>query len=235
MWYGGANIDGPELAKIGFAFSADGVIWTQLPASTSPFFEAGFVLQAGYTGPGDNGVTSDPVVLKENIIFHMWYNNWVSGGVILISQAISSDSIKWPRSPRVPVLRYTPGTWEVVGLGLLQGNVAQCTVLWDEDSSRFWMWYGSFDNSGELAYEGTGFCTFADGITWYIFQEAVFKPSPSCPGEQRGVLPSPTVILRGLLLHVHYGGITLDGRIVTNHAMARLEDARRAVTTKMPK
>lgn len=213
MWYGGSSTDAPNLTKIGYATSPDGVSWTRLEASASPFGQEGLVMTPSNALPGDFAIVAEPSVIKRGGRFEMWYSSW-DGDALVISHATSPDGIAWTKNERNPVLRHTPEAWEAGGLGVA-GTVAQPTVAWD--GARYLMWYGSFDDRGLLTYTGIGFASSLDGVVWTKSPRPVLVPLAQAPGEQVGIGTGPTVLLDDGTLHIWYGSVDEGFRRVINH------------------
>jgi len=205
MWYGGADLLAPDVVdSMGYAYSEDGISWTRLPAAQSPFGKDGLVLEPGIVN-GDAGVVSDPTVLKVGSIYHVWYNSFGSGDSLYISHATSPDGINWNRDPENPVLSPTE-IWEGKGTGTIAADVSHPSVLWD--GSEYKMWYGSFDSTDFVRYDGIGFATSADGSIWTKYNaNPIFTPDLTKPGEQIGISSGPGVVLVGSEYHLFYCAI----------------------------
>lgn len=215
MWYGGSDSKNPNLTKIGYAYSPDGLSWTRLPADESPYGQTGLVIVPGNKSPGDYAVVAEPSVLLRDGVFHNWYSSW-DGEALVISYAFSKDGIHWTKHKNNPVLRHTPGSWESGGLGL-DGTVAQPTVLWNPASALYIMWYGAFDNRGKLTYSGLGCATSKDGVTWQKLDEPVLIANNS-KGEETGIGTGPFVLYHSNVYHMWYGSVDSGFNRVINYA-----------------
>jgi hypothetical protein len=119
--------------QIGLATSADGTSFTRLPASQSPYGEAGLVLEGVDAFPGMTGVTdgtvADPEIAWDGTTFHLFFSSMpVSSSytplAFGISHATSTDGIHWTPSAGNPiaalsgskgssVVRDADGSWEM--------------------------------------------------------------------------------------------------------------------------
>lgn len=221
MWYGGSNATDPNLTKIGYAYSHDGISWTRLHSSESPHKKDGLVMIPENKSPGDYAVVAEPSVLLKDGTFHMWYSSW-DGNALVISYAFSSDGINWTKHYNNPVLRHTPDSWESGGLGI-DGTVAQPTVLWNDRTSCYMMWYGSFDNRGMLTYTGIGFASSKDGVTWTKLENPVLIPN-SGKGEENGIGTGPFVLLKDNVCYMWYGSVDSSFDRVINYATMSQHD-----------
>ncbi len=205
MWYGGADSLAPNVVdSMGYAYSHNGINWTRLPAAQSPFGQDGLVLEPGLVD-GDAGVVSDPTALKIGSTYHVWYNSFGSGDSIYISHATTPDGINWTRDVSNPILSPTV-PWENYGTGTISADVSHPTVMWD--GSQFQMWYGSFDSTIFVRYDGIGYASSPDGTNWIKdVSNPVFTPDLSKPGEQIGMSSGPSVVLVGNTYHLFYCAI----------------------------
>jgi predicted GH43/DUF377 family glycosyl hydrolase len=220
LWYGGASDAEPDLTKIGFACSPDGINWTRLPRNESPYSQDGLVLIPENVSPGDMGVVSDPTVLIVNNAYYMWYNSFGEEELV-ICFAVSDDGIHWTKSEANPVLHGTPGTWEGEGPSGPDGfpcNVVHPSVSYNSDTGLFTMWYGSFSDTG-LLYTGIGSAESLDGVTWSkSSHNPLLVPEKNASGEELGLVPAPCVIESDGIFHLYYGGYDKSGTMKINHA-----------------
>lgn len=218
MWYGGANSSGPDLTKIGYAYSADGKSWTRVAESESPHGEAGLVLMPGST-IGDAGVVSDPAAVKRGNTFYLWFTSFGARDDLLISMATSTDGVSWKKHSDNPVLE-PDQAWESGGPGMITEDVSHPTVL-DRDSV-FSMWYGSFDSTDNETYTGIGYATSTDGVDWSKRSDnPVFNPATTSPGEEIGISTGPAVVLVDGTYHLYYCAANADDLRVINHATSQ--------------
>lgn len=205
MWYGGADSLAPDVVdSMGYAYSYNGINWTRLPAAQSPFGQDGLVLEPGFTN-GDAGIVSDPAALKVGSTYHVWYNSFGSGDSLYISHVTSLDGINWTRDSSNPVLSPTE-TWENYGTGTISADVSHPTVRWD--GVQFQMWYGSFDSTIFMRYDGIGYATSPEGTIWTKdVGNPIFTPDFAEPGEQFGISTGPSVVMVGNTYHLFYCAI----------------------------
>lgn len=222
MWYGGSNKRNPNLTKIGYVYSADGISWIRLPAEDSPYGKEGLVMIPSNKSPGDYAVVAEPSVVKKDGIFNMWYSSW-DGDALVISYATSSDGIDWTKFFGNPVLRHTKKTWEAGGLGL-EGTVAQPTVIWDDKESLYKMWYGSFDRTDMQTYTAIGYAFSKDGISWTKLPQPVFTHPRNSKGEKIGISTGPCVLLKDDIFYLWYAGVDIHYKRVINYAIMHRED-----------
>ena len=144
MWYTGDD-DSSTRHKIGYATSADGIVWVKYPENP--------VLDPGASGTWDDYAVSDPTILFDGTSYQMWYNGY-DGSNFRIGYATSSDGILWNKHLDNPVLDVgANGTWD-------DYYVHGPTVLFD--GTVYQMWYAGYDGSNYRI----GYATSSDGILW---------------------------------------------------------------------
>jgi predicted GH43/DUF377 family glycosyl hydrolase len=140
MWYTGGSKD-----RIGYATSADGIVWEKHPGNP--------VLDLGANGTWDDYYVGWSTVLFDGANYRMWYTGY-DGSNYKIGYATSTDGIVWVKHPDNPVLDFGPsGTWD-------DAYVGNPTVLFD--GKKYQMWYNGNDGSNGRI----GYATSADGIVW---------------------------------------------------------------------
>jgi len=140
LYYSGApiatqTVNGSAVTwyQIGLATSADGTTFTRLPASQSPYGEAGLVLKGvdalpGMTGVAD-GTVADPEIASDGTTLHLFFSSMPVDSTYTplafgISQATSTDGIHWTPASGNPiaalsgskgpsVVRDADGSWEM--------------------------------------------------------------------------------------------------------------------------
>jgi DNA-binding transcriptional ArsR family regulator len=122
MWYSGLNWSHTE---IGYATSADGVIWTKYP--TNPIFTE------GAPGEWDGVDVGHFTVANVSGGYHAWYDG-DDGSNWNIGHATSTDGLHWARDPGNPVIPYGGSIWE-------SASTIDPFVLYD--GAAFRIWYGS--------------------------------------------------------------------------------------------
>lgn len=120
MWYSAGLSSGGYTGGIGYATSADGLIWEK-DATRNP------VLSLGNSGEWDAVFTWAPRVLILDKLYYMWYGGINMGNVRKVGLATSTDSGKtWTKHLDNPVLSPTPGTWDAQavqdGFVMLRGD-----------------------------------------------------------------------------------------------------------------
>jgi predicted GH43/DUF377 family glycosyl hydrolase len=142
MWYSG--YDGTTM-QIGYATSADGVVWNRHAANP--------VLNVGASGVWDAEGVSSPSVLHDGTQYHMWYSGY-DGTSMRIGYATSADGVVWEKHAQNPVLDVeTGGAWDAEG-------VSSPTVL--VDGTGYAMFYTGSDGD----HTRIGYATSADGVLW---------------------------------------------------------------------
>ena len=130
--------------------SSDGIRWSEPPQVVlGPRKETGW-----------EDVINRPFVLKREDGYHMWYTGQVKPGAkdghSWIGYATSPDGVTWKRMSDKPVLSFDQ-PWEL--------NIAvMCpSVIWDEQTKLFQMWYSGGEQNEPNA---VGYATSPDGLTW---------------------------------------------------------------------
>jgi hypothetical protein len=141
-WYGGwrgdYNHNIPNLVKLGYATSIDGVNWTKHP--DNPIYDETWI--------------EDICVVKHDGTYYMYAEDeYTDGGNhVHIVLYTSTDGISWTKHG--PVLQRDGDGWE-------QHEVAT-PVVWKEDGSWFMLYEGiGSETAGQI-----GLATSADGINW---------------------------------------------------------------------
>ena len=128
-------------------------------------------------GPTSTGWEDDinrPVVVNHDGTYHMWYTGQFNGHSS-IGYATSKDGLAWERRDK-PVLE-ADQAWEKVAV--------MCpTVLWDEKSHQFRMWFSGGD---QYEPDAIGYATSSDGIHWKKNQGPIFEADHKNRWEQHKV------------------------------------------------
>ena len=102
MWYEG--VPGGNRASVGYATSADGLVWTKRATPVMTPSEA-------WEG-GPQGETSPEAILFENGTYKLWYHGY-QNGIRRIGYATSPDGIVWTKFAGNPVVNVgTAGAWD---------------------------------------------------------------------------------------------------------------------------
>ncbi len=131
MWYNG--YDGATAGRIIYAESADGIIWTNVQ----------LVIDLGAEGYYDTTWTSNPAVIKDNLLYKMWYQGSNADGRRIL-YAESSDGITWTDFQLAVDINNVPGKDT--------NRVTSPSVISDLGVGK--MWYAGWD---------------AGDTTWRIF------------------------------------------------------------------
>lgn len=152
-------------ASIALVESSDGVHW-------SP---PRIVLAPGPQGSWQEEVNR-PSVIKHAGQYHMWYTGQDKTNS-RVGYATSADGVSWTRVGDGPVL--TPDqSWE-------KAAVMTPSVLYDQPSGQFRMWYAAGD---QYEPDAIGLATSSDGRRWTKYvANPVFKPGPAGAWDQSKV------------------------------------------------
>ena len=138
LWYT-AYFNGP----IGYAYSQDGISWTKHQSNP--------VLEKGLPGSWDNSDIVQPVVIRDDSLFKMWYLG-TNGSKGRIGYATSTDGANWTKYVGNPVMDVGPaGSWESI-------NVVPQSVHFD--GTTYHLTYFGFPGPG------IGYASSLDGIHW---------------------------------------------------------------------
>lgn len=157
--------------------SADGITWTEPRLVLEPRPETGW-----------EDDVNRPTVIYRDGVHHMWYSGQTAGrtfdsdtwtdvylqastnteGRSAIGYAVSADGYTWERRD-TPVLE-ARAPWEKQSL--------MCpTVLWDEPSRRYRLWYSG---GGWFEPDALGYAESSDGVDWTRpHDRPVFGPEPA--------------------------------------------------------
>ena len=185
MWFtAGAQAEFPY--NIGFAWSDDGISWnvhTSNPVLTST------------PGSWDAYMVFDPLVIRENGQYKMWYAGIETTALLTkIGYATSTDGINWTKHPD-PVLLAGTASWE-------SAAVSHPSVM--PYSNGYKMWYsGSATGASESAF---GYATSTDGINWQ--KDTLNNPvlTSGAIGQWDRLVYGPEVLYIGNLYYMFYTG-----------------------------
>ncbi|MDP8287816.1 MAG: T9SS type A sorting domain-containing protein, partial [Candidatus Electryonea clarkiae] len=147
MWYVGT--DDNFIYSIGYAFSTDGVNWTE--------YEENPVLERSGNAWDLRGVYM-PYVIKNGDTYEMWYNGQITTNPYTqrIGYASSEDGVNWTAFDENPVLNVgNTGEWNTI--------MVQMPVV-DFDGELYRMWFGGSNN----AIYKIGFAISEDGTDWTV-------------------------------------------------------------------
>ena len=103
MWYSAG--DQNESLAIGHAVSCDGVNWNR--THEVPIFIPDNLFQ------WEQERVSCPSVVSNGEFFYMFYDGFLYANSSAIGIARSKDGVSnWERSPRNPIIKSTPGSWD---------------------------------------------------------------------------------------------------------------------------
>jgi len=153
--------------SVALATSDDGIHWSEPRICVAP----------RPTPQGWEDKIGRPSVVKVGSIYHMWYTGQYKGGqpdgTSDIFHAVSEDGVTFVRTSDKPVLSATE-VWEK--------QAVMCpSVLWDEKTHMFRMWY-----SGGEQYEpnAIGYAESQDGLVWHKSAlNPIFVADPSSSWE----------------------------------------------------
>ncbi len=227
LYYSGGNSStcstgGAPCYEIGLAFSPDGKAFSRLPASESPYGEAGLVLRGEQALPEVTGmalgIVADPtLVLEPDGTFRMWMSSAAfdpSGNALAfgIAHAASADGIHWTPTPGNPLATLRRS-------GELSSG-QQPSVLWNPAKQRYEMWFTN-DRPGDTArvpatmFQAFGFwhATSTDGIRWEpeYGDEPDFRWDAAYPGERWGLLTGVHVMLHDGQYRLYYAAWSSTG------------------------
>ena len=209
LWYAGDN---GSSRGIGCAKSDDGVAWEKYPDNP--------VLSDGIGDTWDGDFVTQPSVLHDGTMFHMWYAGY-DGTNMRIGYATSDDGVNWTKNAANPVLDLgESGAWDSTG-------VSNPFVL--HDGTQYCMWYTGYDGTNMRI----GYATSDDGVAW----SGVLWNKHDNPvldlGESGSwdsvVISSPTVVLENDVFQMWYAGYDGDnltiGYATSSDGMAWTKDA----------
>lgn len=203
MWYTGTGPEPGYENAIGFAKSADGVIWNRYGSTP--------VLSKGESGSWDANSVMFPSVIRDGG-FKMWYAGSGSGPR-QIGLATSTDGFTWIKYGSNPVFLANPGsTWN-------ESRLSNPTVL--KVGSTYMMWYSTV----LTPLGGIGLATSTDGITWNRY-----AGNPVISGGSGGwddTVFAPYVIFDGCWYHMWYSGANTGGEVIYQIGYARSPDGMR--------
>jgi len=184
MWFmasSGVNLPNWRPYLVGFAVSSDLVNWSVHPDP---------VLQPD-PGAWDETAADDPMVIRENGTYKMWYAGWSqtnpSGG---IGYATSDDGINWTKYANNPVWLAGTDTWEA------GGRTDPDVILVPEEGYK--MWYSGWNQGWETRTIGYAFSE--DGINWQNNQQdnPVLVPGLEGEWDNENVCAPEVLLINGI-------------------------------------
>jgi predicted GH43/DUF377 family glycosyl hydrolase len=155
----------------------------------SPNLESGWtaysgnpVLTAGAFGEWDQNHVGNPIVIKDEDIYKMWYAGTGGDGIEQIGYATSKDGFTWTKYAHNPVLKPNYKTWE-------EGGVFGPYVIKEEDTYK--MWYSGWV---EPVAGGIGYAISQDGINWIKSSENPVLESGASDSWDQAIVACPVVI-----------------------------------------
>lgn len=195
MWYTGQVATGTSgvVTAIGYATSSAGTPWVKYVNNP--------VLADGPRDSWDAGGAAQPVVIKNNDMYQMWYAGRDETGIQRIGYATSGNGRNWTKFTGNPLLEPgAEGTWDEQGV--IPGAVLRIRGIYR-------MWFTGLDAEG---IPQIGWAISPDGIRWAKHDSGnpVLAPAPGAAWEAGGVY-RPTVLFDGMLYRMWYTGIGEDG------------------------
>jgi len=158
MWY--AAVGGDMKARVGYAYSIDGINWTK---------HSDMVMNTGYSGEWDSEWIDTPEILKVDSGYLLYYYGDSIGYDTSLADleavthsaigvAFSTDGINWVKEPSNPV--FTKGN-----VGDWDGTWVESPALLRNDTTgELLMWYNGIDT---ITWKTQiGLATSPDGINW---------------------------------------------------------------------
>jgi predicted GH43/DUF377 family glycosyl hydrolase len=167
--------------------SADGIHWSDPSAVFSP---------NPATGWEDD--INRPAIVKRADGYHLWYTGQ-AGGKSSIGYATSPDGKNWKRMSDKPVV-WPEAPWE-------KESVMCPSVIWDQGSGLFRMWYSGGD---QYEPDAIGHATSPDGLHWTKSHEPVFRPMAENVWEQHKVAGAQVFKHGGWFYIVYIGYRDMD-------------------------
>ncbi len=230
MWYQG--IDSSNRFFIGYAVSPDGLVWTRIPGPGTN----GSVIGEGPVGTFDERNAAIAAVVKDGLLYRMWYSAQDAGGAHRIGHVVSLDGINWVRpQPNDPVWSGSddPGT-------LSPDNVWSPFVLKEGLSYRMWYNHTTRENSRRvgLAQMTPGILLGAVGLSGIGTSYTVtFTTASSIPATGYVLISLPASVATSTITPVGLSGfgigatLTVEDGILTDAESGG--DARGALLVRL--
>lgn len=194
MWFSWRDYE-----SIGLTESPDGIHWGDPVIVFEPSSTSGWETKV-----------NRPFVLRRGDEYFLWYTGQTESNSCL-GYARSQDGIHWTDRSISPVL--TPEkTWE-------KTSVMCPSVLYDEESKNFRLWYSGGDQNEP---DAMGHATSPDGIHWKrTSDQPVFQPDPDQAWESARTTAGQVLLHQGWYL-LFYIGFDADG--IARIGLARSRD-----------
>jgi predicted GH43/DUF377 family glycosyl hydrolase len=183
MWYTGNLSSG----GIGYATATD-------PAGTWDK-HAGPVL-VGNPGEWDQNRVFNPIVIRNDTLYQMWYSAESASGLWQTGYATSMDGVTWSKHPNNPLLTVSDGEWDAIAA------LASSVLFVD---GQYHMWYHGTTGDAFSEWE-IGYATSPDGINWTkdTLNNPIMSGDPG--GWDADVVGFPRVIKDGNRYRMWYTG-----------------------------
>ncbi len=158
MWFAGIGLSG---YKIGYASATNEMNWIKY-SNTSPVSLLGALLGSENTPSFASNGTHDPVVIKDNNIYKMWYFGDSSSGS-RIGYAFSADGTNWNKyTNSAPGLKGAILGKENSHVSFASGNICDPSVV--KDGQKYRMWFVG----GDGILPRIGYAVSTNGIDWSV-------------------------------------------------------------------
>jgi hypothetical protein len=230
MWYQG--IDSSNRFFIGYAVSPDGLNWTRIPGPGTN----GSVIGEGPTGTFDARNSAVATVVKDGLLYRMWYSAQDASGAHRIGHVVSLDGVNWVRpQPNDPVWSGSddPGT-------LSPDNVWSPFVIKEGLSYRMWYNHTTRENSRRvgLAQMTPGTPLSAVGLSGLgTVYTITFTTAAPIPATGYVLISLPASVATSTIIPVSSSGfgsgatLTVEERILTDAESGG--DARGALLVRL--
>ena len=216
MWFTSAyeTEDGREITGFAYTESRDGLVWDD-PKHEAPYVLVDIVLGSTADEWDHGGIETNAVVFHpETEQYYMFYAGIYDQEAYDIGMATSDDGLNWTKHPE-PVLSAVYD-WEqpvIDPRGVLVGGVLEPTVLFDEETGTFQMWYSTLGIMDGAWGGRIGYATSTDGIHWDRLPEPVFSESDAADWDGLLVSHSHVMADPDAGYHLFYAGASTDEEI----------------------
>jgi hypothetical protein len=182
-WYTAGSVltsEGILVAKIGYATSSDGIIWTK---------HAGNPVLTPTPGSFDSVSVSWASVVKVGGKYYMYYRGY-NGGENHIGLATSTDGIAWSKHSGNPIE--------------LSSQATNPSVIFRD--SQWKMWFAILDPASVPQTSRISYATSSDGVTWSMAANPVGLQAPA----RLPSLGTPSVLFAGGLNNMWFRACAQD-------------------------
>lgn len=213
MWFtSAANVEENTVSGFAYSESSDGLIWTDPKVDDSDVL-IGMIFESDADDWDSGGMETNAVIYHPaEQKYYMYYAGIYDEEAYTIGLATSNDGLVWRKFPN-PILSAIQD-WEQPTRnlqGVLVGGMMEPTVIYDEGTGVFHLWYSALGMMDGVWSGRIGYATSTDGVVWERLPTPVFEPGQSDAWDAAWVSHSHVIADPDYGYHLFYAGESADG------------------------